>query len=355
MANYKPIDYSRYPEIFSEFGTFKTVVQNRSVNTVFDYLFDLAAFFRWLLFSRGVSDAEDPSGVDISGVDIALAGSVKKSEIYAFLNYELEHNGNRASARARKLSSIRAFYRYLYSDAHLIRENPVADISSPKIRAALPKFMTLEESQNLLSTVAHDEDGRQHVRDYAMITLFLNCGIRLSELCGLNTGDLDRELRSMRVLGKGSKERMVYLNDACKHALRDWLVERPAYLVSKEKNALFLSQRGNRISQKTVQWVVHKYLDSAGLGNRQLSVHKLRHTAATLMYQSGNVDVRVLKDILGHEQLNTTQIYTHISDAQMERAMQQNPLADGVDVPRRAVLPEEKANRRGRKKKEEAE
>ena len=159
-----------------------------------------------------------------------------------------------------------------------------------------------------------------------MITLFLNCGMRLSELVGISLGDIDRDLRSLRVIGKGSKERMIYLNDACKAAIVDWLKVR-ATLEIKEKNALFISSRGTRISKQMVQTVVYKYLDLAGLGNRKLSTHKLRHTAATLMYQEGGVDVRVLKDILGHEQLNTTQIYTHVSNEQMEEAMTKNPLS----------------------------
>ena len=181
----------------------------------------------------------------------------------------------------------------------------------------------------LLEAVKNDKASKTVARDYAIVTLFLNCGMRLSELVGINLSDLDRELRSLRVLGKGNKERIVYLNEACRDALVSYIKERVEEAADEKvnTNALFLSSRHQRISVKTVQWMVYKYLDLAGLESKHFSVHKLRHTAATLMYQSGNVDVRVLKDILGHEQLNTTQIYTHVSNRSMEEAMRENPLA----------------------------
>ena len=188
--------------------------------------------------------------------------------------------------------------------------------------------MSLEESLLLLETIKNDPESSTVVRDFAIVTLFLNCGMRLSELTGINLTDIDRDLRSLRVIGKGNKERVIYLNDACRSAIVDYLNERKKEDVSAIRTkALFLSRRGDRISNKTVQWMVGKYLDAAGLGGRGLSVHKLRHTAATLMYQSGDVDVRVLKDILGHAQLNTTQIYTHVSNESMERAIAANPLS----------------------------
>ena len=186
----------------------------------------------------------------------------------------------------------------------------------------------MEEAKLLLDAVKNDKESKSSVRDYAIITLFLNCGMRVSELVGIDLSDIDHELRSLRVVGKGNKERIVYLNDACRFAIGDYISERLQSDQSKlTTKALFLSGRDQRISVKTVQWMVYKYLDLAGLGSKHYSVHKLRHTAATLMYQSGNVDVRVLKDILGHEQLNTTQIYTHISNESMEKAMAQNPLS----------------------------
>ena len=210
----------------------------------------------------------------------------------------------------------------------MLEDNPAINIETPKKKKALPKFLSLEESLSLLNAVKNDKESKSTVRDYAIITLFLNCGMRVSELVGINVEDVDAKFRSLTVTGKGNKQRIVYLNEACRIALAEYVEER---LGEKHKscmsNALFLSSREQRISVKTVQWMVYKYLDMAGLESKHYSVHKLRHTAATLMYQTGNVDVRVLKDILGHEQLNTTQIYTHISNASMEDAMTQNPLA----------------------------
>lgn len=216
----------------------------------------------------------------------------------------------------------------------MLEDNPAANIESPKRQQSLPKFLSLEESLLLLNAVKNDTESQSRIRDYAIITLFLNCGMRVSELVGIDLNDVDRQLRSMTVTGKGNKQRIVYLNDACRDALSSYLEERLSEKYQTVNSpALFLSKREQRISVKTVQWMVYKYLDLAGLESKHYSVHKLRHTAATLMYQSGNVDVRVLKDILGHEQLNTTQIYTHVSNRSMEEAMSHNPLAnqEGID------------------------
>ena len=319
-----------YPPIFTEFANYKLAVQNRSKLTVEQYLVDLDQFFRYLLCLRQHNGQSFPieefQARTLEAVDLELCCSVTSQEIIAFVGWEHTERANQTSARARKLSSIRGFYKYLTAVRHYMKNSPAVDIEGPRVKQALPKFLTLDESITLLETVQGDTASKNVKRDYCMITLFLNCGMRLSELVGISLGDIDRDLRSLRVIGKGSKERMIYLNDACKAAIVDWLKVR-ATLEIKEKNALFISSRGTRISKQMVQTVVYKYLDLAGLGNRKLSTHKLRHTAATLMYQEGGVDVRVLKDILGHEQLNTTQIYTHVSNEQMEEAMTKNPLS----------------------------
>ena len=324
-------DYSQYPAIIKEFISYKSVIQGCSQKTVDEYVLDLKIFFKFLIASRcGVSlDGEDFEEISIDCVDLEMAKSVKTEEIYAFLMYATNTRNNQNSSKARKLSAIKAFYKYLVAKRHYFEENPAVNIESPKQRKSLPKYLSLEESLALLEAVKNDTESKTTVRDYAIITLFLNCGMRLSELVGINIGDVDRSLRSLRVLGKGNKERIIYLNEACQDALRTHMNHRLQLeqTTTLHTNALFLSRLEKRISEKTVQWMVYKYLDLAGLESKRYSVHKLRHTAATLMYQSGNVDVRVLKDILGHEQLNTTQIYTHVSNESMERAMSQNPLS----------------------------
>ncbi|MBQ2999449.1 MAG: tyrosine-type recombinase/integrase, partial [Clostridia bacterium] len=262
-------------------------------------------------------------------IDLEYIKHITMEDIYEFLMYADRTRGNMAAAKSRKLSAIKGFFKYLTVKRMMLEDNPAANIESPKKQQALPKYLSLEESLTLLNCVKNDADSKTRVRDFAIITLFLNCGMRLSELVGINLNDVDRQLRSLTVTGKGNKQRIVYLNEACKDALGDYMDERLSERhIKADTPALFLSGREQRISVKTVQWLVYKYLDMAGLESKHYSVHKLRHTAATLMYQSGNVDVRVLKDILGHEQLNTTQIYTHVSNRSMEEAMAQNPLAN---------------------------
>lgn len=304
-------------------------LMGRSVLTVSQYETDLSMFFRFLICKRNKNSPtqENMESVLLSQVDESFVKSVTTVEVYEFLRYVTDVRKNKANARARKLSSIKAFYKFLINTVRICENNPAEAIGTPKLPKRLPKYLTVDESLKLLNAINDDKYSKTVVRDFAMIVVFLNSGIRLSELVGLSIGDLDKELTSMRVVGKGNKERLVYLNDACRDALRDYLDFRGRMPTIKDKNALFLSQRGDRISNKTVQFVVKKYLDLAGLEFKKFSTHKLRHTAATLMYQSGKVDVRVLKDILGHEQLNTTQIYTHTSDAQMQDAMNNNPLS----------------------------
>ena len=339
MADYRPIDITVYPPIFQQFATYKTVIQGRSPSTVEDYLSDLSLFFRVYKHLRSAR-AVPLEDITLDDVDASFLSGVTRSEVYAVFNYLVNERGNKVCARARKLSSLKSFYKYLTVTEKLFENNPVRDIETPKQSQKLPKYLTLDECVLLLETVASDTESATRDRDFAMVTLFLNCGMRLSELVGINTTDIDRNMTAVRVTGKGSKERMIYLNDACKSALLAYLPVRAAMadrILPEDKTALFLSTRRNqRISQKTVQYIVYKYLDMAGLGHKKLSTHKLRHTAATLMYQSGNVDVRVLKDILVHEQLNTTQIYTHVSDAAMQSAMDANPLS-GLRIDKKAV------------------
>lgn len=331
MKNQYAVPMRELPPSVQEFAAYKSGIQNCSQKTVSEYLLDLRTFLRYVVASREDIDLEGDEflAIDISSLDLKFIGSIRTTEIYSFLQYTGSVRKNLWAAKARKLVSIRMFYRYLVTKTKQLDTNPAADIESPKRKQTLPKFLSLEESLLLLDTIKNDTNSRNVVRDYTIVTLFLNCGMRVSELCGINLTDINREIESLRVTGKGAKERIIYLNEACKAALAEYL---PIRLAEKngrsdKEKALFLSGQNNRISVKTVQWVVYKYLDMAGLGERRLSVHKLRHTAATLMYQTGAVDVRVLKDILGHEQLNTTQIYTHVSSASMQQAMSHNPLS----------------------------
>lgn len=324
------IDLKTLPPLVREFASYKAVIQNSSEKTISEYLLDLRTFFRFLESrSKKISPmSEEFEQIDISHIELEYIKNITTEDIYEFLMYADSIRGNMSAAKARKLSAIKGFFKYLHVKRMMIDENPAINIEAPKKKQALPKFLSMEESLLLLEAVRNDRESKSRVRDYAIITLFLNCGMRVSELVGIDMNDVDREFRSLTVTGKGNKQRIVYLNSACRDALADYYSERTGQAhVSANCPALFLSNREQRISVKTVQWIVYKYLDMAGLESKHYSVHKLRHTAATLMYQSGNVDVRVLKDILGHEQLNTTQIYTHVSNQSMEEAMEHNPLS----------------------------
>lgn len=321
------------PEPIITFAGYKSSIQNCSPLTVREYVNDIVLFFRYIIVLRRGDKPErtEMTEVSLAPLDYELAGSVRTEEIYSYMLYLSSARGNGVRIRARRLSAIKAFYKYHTAKSRRLADNPAKDIDSPTIKPALPKYMTLEESIRLLKSVPRDCP--TYERDYCILTLFLNCGMRLSELVGINLADIADDMSKLVVTGKGSKMRIVYLNSACRHALTEYLKVRQSKATEHgqpiiDKQALFLSSRRTRISNQMVQTLVYRYLDLAGLGGRGLSVHKLRHTAATLMYNEGEVDVLTLKDILGHEQLTTTQIYTHLSNKKLEEAAEKNPLAD---------------------------
>ncbi len=316
------------PHFLRDFLTYNETIRGKSSRSVEGYYIDLRTFFRYLLLVRGLVPKETEfSKIDIQGVDLALVRTVTISDLYAFMVFCKEELQNNTATRARKTSTLRIFFKYLSVQTRQLDQNPAEMLESPKVKQALPKHLTLENSLELL----HAVDGANERRDYCILTLFLNCGLRLSELCGLDLSDLTDE-GTMTVTGKGNKERIVYLNPACREALRRYLEVRPREgLPVTEKNALFISRNHRRLSTKMVQYIVKTNLAKAGLAGQGFSTHKLRHTAATLMYQHGNVDIRVLKDILGHANLGTTQIYTHVSDRQIQKAVESNPLAHVKD------------------------
>ncbi len=312
------------PPVIRDFLTYNETIKGKSSRSVEGYFIDLQSFFRYLLTVRGLVDkSAEFEKIDISAVDINLIKTVTVSDLYAFLVFCKNERNNNAATRARKTSALRMFFRYMCEHTHQLDSNPAILLESPKVKQSLPKHLTLEDSLELLNSV----DGANQKRDYCILTLFLNCGLRLSELCSLNVGDIKAD-NTMVVTGKGNKERLIYLNDACLTALNEYLAVRPTEnIIYDDRNALFVSRNRRRISPKTVQHLVKTFLQKAGLGDQGFSTHKLRHTAATLMYQHGNVDIRVLKDILGHSNLGTTQIYTHVSDKQIKSAVDSNPLS----------------------------
>ncbi len=318
------------PPLLRDFLTYHETIRGHSKNTVDEYFLDLRTFFRFLKLRRGLAArSAELEEIDISDVDLEFVRTVTLTEVYEFLSFlsrdrvrnqrsrETEY-GISAASRARKIAAIKSFYKYLTVKAKLLTENPVQDLDSPKIPKSLPRYLTLEECETLLSSI----DGRHRERDYCIICIFLNCGLRISEIVGLNLSDVRAD--SLRVRGKGSKERIVYLNDATADAINSYLAVRKG-IDSAEKSALFLSARRTRVSREAVHSMVKKNLLRAGLDAEKYSSHKLRHTAATLMLQNG-VDVRTLQELLGHENLNTTQIYTHVDSSALRTAAAANPL-----------------------------
>lgn len=310
------------PQIIKDYLFYLQTVQGKSQKTVDEYFIDLRTFFRYIKSERGLVLANTEfENISITDVDLDLIKTVTLTDAYEFMNYIQRERNNQNNTRARKCSSIKGYFNYLTTKKSLLSTNPIAELETPKKRKALPKYLTLEQSLELLNSV----DGAYKERDYCIITLFLNCGLRVSEMASLNYTDI-RPDNTMRVVGKGNKERVIYLNPACVSAIENYMKVRPVDDV-KDKKALFISRNHRRMSVKTIQAMVYKYLEKIGLNAQGYSCHKLRHTAATLMYQYGGVDIRVLKDVLGHENLGTTEIYTHLSSEQMKQAANKNPLS----------------------------
>lgn len=310
------------PNIIKEYLYYLQTIKAKSPKTVDEYYIDLRTFFRYIKLQRGlVPDNTDFDKIRIDDVDIELIKTITLNDAYEYMDYLYRERNNQNASRSRKCSSLKGYFNFIFSKKHYLDKNPIAELEVPKRKKSLPKYLTLEQSIELLNSV----EGPYKERDYAIITIFLNCGLRVSEMAGLNYTDI-RTDNTLRVLGKGNKERIIYLNSACISAINDYKKVRPVDGV-KDKNALFISRNSRRMSVKTIQAMVYKYLAKIGLEAQGYSCHKLRHTAATLMYQHGGVDVRVLKDVLGHENLGTTEIYTHLSSEQLKNAIDSNPLS----------------------------
>ena len=323
--------YNDCPQILRDFLTYHESIKGQSPRTIDEYYLDLRMFLRFMKLMR--NDMPIHACLDeisIKDIDLSFIGSITTSDVFDFLSYLANDRtinpdslapdyGISPTSRARKLSALKSFYKYLTVRTKQLTENPVADLEYPKLRKSLPKYLTLEQSSKLLQAVS----GQNQARDYAILMLFLNCGIRRSELVGLNLTDVYED--RIRVVGKGNKERIVYFGAACRKAIDAYLLERQNMELS-DNRALFGSRNGNRISVDAVHALVKKAFLKAGLDATQFSAHKLRHTAATMML-SGGVDVKTVQEVLGHENLNTTQIYTHIENTELKIAAEANPLS----------------------------
>lgn len=323
--------YYDCPQILRDFLTYHETIKGQSELTINEYYLDLRMFLRFVKLMRFDMPINTPlEDIPIKDINVDFIRTITTSDVFDFLSYlstdriitsvsSYTQHGISASSRARKLSAIKSFYKYLTVRTKQLTDNPVADLEYPKLRKSLPKYLTIEQSAALLQAVS----GANQKRDYAILMLFLNCGIRRSELVGLNLSDIYED--RIRVVGKGNKERFVYFGSSCRKALDAYLIERNKKTLS-DNRAVFGSRNGNRISVEAVHRLVKKALLQAGLDSTQFSAHKLRHTAATMML-SGGVDVKTVQEVLGHENLNTTQIYTHIENTELKIAAEANPLS----------------------------
>jgi integrase/recombinase XerD len=314
-------EFEMFP-ILKDFLSYMLTIRGKSQNTVQVYFYDLRVFFRFMKLRRNIIDKNTEfDNIPINDIDLDFIKTITLSDLYAFLAFVSNDRDNSSYARARKVAGLKSFFKYVTLKAKLLDVNPAAELESPKILKRLPRYLNVEESKQLLNSI----DGQFSERDYAIITIFLNCGLRLSELVGINLNNIKGS--TLTVIGKGDKERSIPLNQACMNALEAYMRVRPVNGV-KDRNALFLSSRRQRISKESVQKIVKKYIKAAGLDPDRYSTHKLRHTAATLMYKYGHVDIRSLQELLGHESISTTQIYTHLDSNQLRSAVESNPLAD---------------------------
>ncbi len=316
---------------------------NKSSNSIKEYKYDLVRFLKFIKSFDEGRKTIDFENTDISKIDSKFLQKIDTSDIYEYMSFLASTLNVGPATRARKLASIKGFFRYLTTKVNVLSENPAKEIETPKINKRLPKYLSINESLKLLEAAKEDDKGQLNriknpdkeltdnqkylgIRDHAIVTLFLNCGMRLSELVGINISHIKFDEATLTVIGKGNKQRTIYLNNACLNVLNDYINIRPkAIYEDEDEDALFLSARKKRISRRMVQTAIGDYLETAGL--KGYSTHKLRHTAATLMYQNG-VDVRALQEILGHENIGTTEIYTHVDNYQIRQAVENNPLAN---------------------------
>ena len=321
---------NKLPKLLRDYLNYSSNL-NKSSNTIKEYRYDLVNFLKYMKLQflnnkkLTIDDIET-----ITDIDSTFLNRIDINDLYEYMTYLKDVCNDSAVTRARKVASLRGFFKYLHVKARIIDDNPAKELESPKLGKRLPKFLTLEQSTTLLDGIKNGPlTGRQHdnrIRDYAIITLFLNCGMRLAELVGIDIQHIKFDEALLTVVGKGNKERTIYLNKAALSAIREYLEVRPTDGVV-DKNALFLSERKTRISRRTVQNLIKNYLRNICGLTEHYSTHKLRHTAATLMYQYGNVDIRALQEILGHESIATTEIYTHVDNSQIREAVESNPLA----------------------------
>lgn len=320
------------PILITDYLNYLKSIRGLSSNTIKEYSYDLNLLIRFMIvrkiyygnivkFNKEFNDDEINSIINPSFFE-----TLTLQDFYSYLSYLDNEKNDTASTRSRKISAIKSFYKYLYSEIEVINSNVSEKLTNPKISQRQPVYLTLTETERLLDTINNEKNDFLRSRDLAIVFTFLTTGMRLSELVSINITDIVND--HFNIIGKGNKERTVYLTDNCLQLIYSYIIVRAKYIEDKDIDALFISTRKKRISNRAVQSTIDKYLKKAGFDTSIYSTHKLRHTAATLMYKYGNVDIRALKDILGHSNVSTTQIYTHLDDDDLKNAVNKNPLSN---------------------------
>lgn len=312
------------PLLLEDYLNYIETIKGVSSNTTKEYYFDLRTFFRFLKRRyKLVEDNIEFNDIDISDININIIKKINIQDLHAYISFADKQRLNNNFTKSRKVASLRSFFNYLRNIINVIDNNPAQALEFPKTENRHPVYLTLEECDMLLDTVLKNKNDEYRKRDYAIIMLFLNCGLRLSELSSIDLDKL-KDNDTLSIIGKGNKERTIFINEACILSIKEYLSIRPEN--AKDPKAMFISKQKNRMSNRAIQHMIDKYLDKSGFDTSIYSTHKLRHTAATLMYKYGNVDIRALQEILGHESVATTQIYTHIDNDRLREAVKSNPL-----------------------------
>lgn len=316
------------PYYIDDFLNYMTSVKGLSKSTINSYTSDINLFLRFVKIHKNMISKDIPfDDIPINDISVEVLKNLNLSDFYAYLSYLENVRNNGANAKARKVASLKALFNYMVNKIKILPYNITLELESPKLGKRSPTYLTLDESKDLLCAAQSRDKNSQ--RDYCIITLFLNCGLRLSELCNINLSNIKGD--TLKVVGKGNKERTIYLNKAALKAINNYMPLRNDInfrVCSDDKDALFISGKYRRINKRTVERIVKKYVGIAGLDPNKYTPHKLRHTSATLMHKYGKVDVRTLQQILGHENVSTTQIYTHVDNETLREAINQNPLID---------------------------
>lgn len=322
------------PLILKDYLSYLKSIRGLSKKTISEYNYDLINFISFQILRKVYFDDFDKFQADLekSKVDSnkifnkSFINDINIQDMYAYISHLDNELNDNTSTRSRKISALRSFYKYLHQEIEMIDNNISEKLRNPKIQKRQPVYLTLSETEHLLATISKEKNEFLRNRDMAIVFTFLTTGMRLSELVSVNLNDIKNDHFS--IIGKGNKERTIYLTKNCIDLIDNYIRIRKKYLKDKKIDALFISTRKNRISNRAVQSTVEKYLKKAGFDTSVYSTHKLRHTAATLMYKYGNVDIRALKDVLGHESVSTTQIYTHLDNEDLKRAVNKNPLSN---------------------------